>query len=240
MKALLATLTIAAAFGMASAAARADEYSYQRTIDATAPTTGVRTVSIRGYNGNIHLYGDGGNTVRVHAVLKSRSADALRLLQVQTSRDGDTVRVEDVCPTTRRLIFWSFADCDIELDVHYPRTLAVNLQSDNGNIDATGAGGPLRITNSNGNVTIDNAGTNLTATNKNGNVTVALAQNWHGDAISVHTNAGNVELRVPRGFDAKVSARTRMGDVSNRANLRGGSVTVTATTTFGNVVISRE
>jgi hypothetical protein len=31
-----------------------------------------------------------------------------------------------------------------------------------------------------------------------------------------------------------------MGDIRNRANLSSGPVTVTASTTFGNVVISRE
>jgi hypothetical protein len=54
------------------------------------------------------------------------------------------------------------------------------------------------------------------------------------------TNAGNVVLRVPQGFDAKLNAHTRMGDVRNHANLHNGPVTVSATTTFGNVVIKRE
>lgn len=92
----------------------------------------------------------------------------------------------------------------------------------------------------NGNVTIVNAPANITASAHNGNVTAALASPWRGTAIAMSTNAGNVTLRVPSGFDAKLSARTRLGDVRNSANLRNGPVTVTATTTFGDIRITRE
>jgi putative adhesin len=258
MKSTAAIASILILLVAAALPARADQYSFKRTIDTSASAAGARTLDVTGINGNVHLYADSGSTVRVHAVLGARSEDALRMLDVRTSRDGSTLHVQDVCPQTRHLIFWNFADCNIELDVHYPRGLAVTLNSQNGNvavddsgaavsiinsngnIDVNGAAGAVSVKNSNGNVTIADARSNISASNKNGNVSATLAAAWRGTAIAMSTNAGNVELRVPAHFDAKVDARTRMGDVTNRANLRNGPVTVTATTTFGDVVISRE
>lgn len=257
MKSLLATLAILATLGAAALPARADEYRYTRAVNSTVPTAGATSLAVTGHNGNIHLYAEGSGSVRVHALVKARSADALSLIQVNASRQGNTVRVQEVCPSTRHFFFWTAADCDIELDVHYPRSMAVALTSQNGNITAVDAQGALSITNDNGNVhvngadgrvdvknkngniTVANAAANLSVTNTNGNVEASLANGWRGSAISMHTNAGNVELHVPKTFQATLNAKTRMGDVRNRANLRSGPVTVTASTTFGNVVVTR-
>jgi DUF4097 and DUF4098 domain-containing protein YvlB len=257
MKLLLATLTILAVLGAAALPARADEYRYTRTVNSTVQTAGATSLAVTGHNGNIHLYADGTGSVRVHALVKARSADALSLIQVNASRQGNTVRVQEICPTTRHFFFFSTSDCDIELDVHYPRSMAAALTSQNGNITAVDSQGALSITNDNGNVhvngpsgrvdvknkngniSIAEAGANLSVTNTNGNVEASLANGWRGNAISMHTNAGNVELHVPKSFQATLNAKTRMGDVRNRANLHSGPVTVTATTTFGNVVVTR-
>lgn len=259
MKGLLATLGVALALALACSPALADEYSYKRTLDFSASAAAAATsISVVGYNGNIHLYADGGPGVRVHAQLAARSADALRALDVQTARQGSTLRVADICPSTRHLLFWDMRDCNIELDVHYPRGMAVSLKSENGNVtvegstasvsiannngnvEVDGAGGPVTVKNDNGNVEINGATANVSATNAHGNVQATLAKNWRGTAIAMHTSAGNVELRVPAHFAATYTAKVTLGDVSNNADIRNGPVKVTATTTFGDVVISQQ
>lgn len=258
MKAFLAALALLTALAALGAPARADEYAFKRTLDFTIGAPGTTALRVAGQNGNIHLMGDGGSTIRVHAVLGARSAGVLRALNVTAARRDNTVRIADVCPATRRLVFWTVADCDIELDVHYPRSLAIGLRNENGNtvidgaasavsvangngnIRVNGAGGPVSVKNGNGNVTIAGAPANLNASNTNGNVSATLAKNWRGSAIAMHTNAGNVHLRVPRGFAGTVTAKVTLGEVRNTADVRNGPATVNATTRFGNVVISSE
>lgn len=245
--------------GLTAAAlpARADQYSFKRTVDRSVPAAGAAALQVTGTNGNIHLYADGGSSVRIHAVLGARSADAVKMLDVRTSREGNTVRVEDVCPSTQHFFLWTFADCNIDLEVHYPRAMALSLASkngniaidgsaatvsltnDNGNIDVNGAKGAVSVKNTNGNVTIDGASANVSASNRNGNLDVTLDGGWHGSSIALSTNAGNVDLRVPQNFRATLNAKTRMGDVKDNAHLQNGPVTVTATTTFGDVRINR-
>lgn len=258
MKGLLAILGLALTLAAATSPAWADEYSFKRTVDLTAPTGGTGSIAVTGYNGNVHLYADGGPDVRVHAVLAARSADALRALDVHIGREGSTLRVADVCPSRRQFFIWDMRDCNIELDVHYPRGMAVNLRSENGNVTVEGSLAPVTVSNNNGNVEIDGAGgvvnvkndngnvvvegapANVTITNSHGNVRARLAKNWRGTAIAMHTSAGNVELSVPAHFAATYTAKVTLGDVSNEANIRNGPVKVTATTTFGDVVISQQ
>lgn len=258
MKTLLAALAILVAAGAATAPALADEYAFKRTLVFTVPASGAASVEIAGRNGNIRLYADGGSTVRVHAVLGARSEQALRELNVTAARAGTALRLADVCPSSRQFIFWTFADCDIELEVHYPRALALRLRNENGDIAVDGPGSGIDVTNGNGDIRVNGAGGavdvqngngdvaivgapgNLTATGGNGNVSAALAKNWRGSTIVMHTNAGNVHLRVPRGFAAAITAKVTMGEVKNTADVRNGPASVTATTRFGDVTISSE
>src|SRR5579884_1565289 len=143
MKAFFA-LTLVALFGLTLAPARADD-QYQRTLDKSMNAAGARALNVTGYNGNVHLFGDSGSTVRIHAVLGARSADALKMLDVRTERSGESVRVTDVCPSTRHFFFWSAKDCDIQLEIHYPRAMTASLVSENGNVVADRPGGAVSI-----------------------------------------------------------------------------------------------
>lgn len=222
MKGVLAGLALVAVAVATSRPALADQYSYHRTVDSTVAAAGARAIMVQGYNGNIRLYGDSGNSVRVHAVLGARSSNSLQLLRIRTSRQGDTVLVQEQCPDQRSFLFWTFQDCDVELEVHYPRSLTVDLHSHNGN------------------VSLYNAASDVAISNTNGNVEASLASPWRGSTITMHNNAGNVDLRVPKTFAGTFKGSVRFGDVSNDAHLKGGPANVTMSTNFGDVTVSRE
>jgi hypothetical protein len=76
-------------------------------------------------------------------------------------------------------------------------------------------------------------------TTKHGDVRASLAKGWRGSAITLRTSTGDVQLEVPARFAATLQARTRLGDVRDNAHLRGGTVLVIATTTLGDVNITR-
>lgn len=240
MTRLLATLI---ALGVLAAGttlpARAAFDDYTKNFDQTVQAAGVSSLDIAGRNGNVRLYDDGGSAVRIHAVLKAKSESSLEKVAVNVSRSGDAVRIESRCGSTTSFLFWTFADCDVEYEVHYPHGLALQIHNENGNIEVSGASGTT-ISNGNGNVTVAALVGNASVSTRNGNVLVALAGNWRGNTIAISTHAGNATLRVPRGFNARLDAHTRMGQVTDNANLHGGPVTVTASTTFGNVEVERE
>jgi DUF4097 and DUF4098 domain-containing protein YvlB len=240
MKITLALLVTLAILGAATVPVRADEYSYHRTLDTELAVGTARALTVTGYNGDIRLIADAGNTVRVHAVLGARSVEGVNALNVLVARGGSAVSVQNVCPSQRHFFFWTFADCNIQLVVHYPRSLEVTLQNQNGDIDVQGASAAVSITNGNGDITITDAATNVSATQSNGDITTRLAKSWRGSAITLHTNQGDVELWVPREFAANYTTRVLLGSIHNRAPRRSGSASVTATVRFGDVDIRQE
>jgi hypothetical protein len=236
-------LTVLACFGMLlafGAPAHADEYAYRRALDRTVPAPGASTLIFTGYNGDVHFIGDGTGSVRVHAVLKARSADAVNALDVSVSRQGSAVLVQDVCPSQRRLVFWTFADCDIELEIHYPRAMALTLKSQNGDIQVDGPAAAVSIANGNGDVHISDAAGNVRISQSNGDITTRLAKNWRGSTIALHTNQGDVSLFVPSDFGASYTTHVLLGSVENQAPRKSGSATVTATVRFGDIEIKPE
>lgn len=240
MKNTLAALACLAALSLSLAPARADEYAYHRVMDAESSAAGAAGLTVSGYNGDVRLVADGGTAVRVHAVLKARSADAVSALNVSVSRSGNTVRVQDVCPSQRQLLFWTFADCDIDLEIHYPRGLTVTLHHQNGDIAVHGATKRLSITNGNGDIAIDGAAANVSVSESNGDVTTHLAKDWRGSAVSLHTNQGDLELFVPPTFAATYTTHVLLGSIRNRAPRQSGAATVTATVRFGDIDIRTE
>jgi hypothetical protein len=256
MKSLFAVLAVAVALGAAYLPARADDYPYKRTFDLSTAANGASSIALTGYNGNVRLYADGGSMIRVHAIFSARSTDALKVMNVKPSQQGTTLHLDEVCGSSRHFLIWSFKDCEIDLEVHYPRGMAASVHNQNGNIVVSGAGDALQIDNSNGNVTIDTAGggvsvkntngnvrigsapANVSVSDTNGNVGVTLAKNWRGRAIDLHTSAGNVHLTVPSNFAATYSTKTTLGNIENHAAIRNGPAKVSATTTFGNVIVS--
>jgi DUF4097 and DUF4098 domain-containing protein YvlB len=154
-------------------------------------------------------------------------------------RDGGTIRIQDICASHRQFFIWSFADCAIDYEIRYPKALAVSIHNANGDVRIASADAAVTVVNANGDINADNVASTVALTTKHGDVRASLAQNWHGSAIALHTSTGDVDLLVPARFAATLQASTRLGDVTNQANLHGGNITVTAATTLGDVRILR-
>ena len=239
MRNVLAAAGLGLAFIAATLPARADNYPFRRTLDSSLQVAGVAKLNFSGLNGDVVMKADSGNTVRINAVLRARSQSELDGTSVRTSRDGDALVVQDVCNSRRQFLFWSFADCDIDYQISYPRNLSVNVKNENGDVHVDNAGAPVTIADSNGDATVRNAGSTLDVSTKHGDVRASLVSNWRGTAITLHTSTGDVTLEVPSNFAATLQAKTRLGDVTDNAHLTGGRVTVIATTTLGDVRINR-
>lgn len=239
MRTRLATLGLGLLFVAATLPAYAGSYPFRRTLDTTLQTAGATGLSISGFNGDVRLVGDSGNTVRIHASLRANSQSSLDGTSVKTSRDGNTILIQDVCSARRHFFIWSFADCDIEYQIGYPRNLSVSIKNENGDIGVENAAAPVTIVDSNGDATVREAGSSLDVSTKHGDVTASLSPNWRGDAITLHTSTGDVSLEVPSDFKATLHAETRLGEVTDNAHLAGGRVKVAVWTTLGDVRINR-
>jgi hypothetical protein len=176
--------------------------------------------------------------VRVTAVLRARTVEAADAIVLRVYRAGNSVKVEATCPTGR-MLFWSYSDCAVDYQIHYPRALAIDLHNENGDVLIQDPSGNVGVKMDNGDVDVKNAATNVSVAIAHGDVTIDLADGWHGNAVAMSASAGDLDLRVPRGFSGTLDAHTRFGDVNDNAGLHGGRAKVSATVTFGDVTVRR-
>ncbi|MET9292567.1 DUF4097 family beta strand repeat-containing protein [Streptomyces sp. NPDC003077] len=133
-----------------------------------------------------------------------------------------TLKAEDCAPVTD--------SCEVGYEVRVPRTLAVTLRTDGGNIQVRGttgavqtdtAGGNIQVRDTTGTVQADTDGGNVSVENVStkkatvrsggGNVIVRLTD--APDLVDASTGGGNVQVSLPKGPYA-VDARTEGGESS--------------------------
>ncbi len=97
--------------------------------------------------------------------------------------------------------------------VKVPKTIAVTLESSNGDISVTGLTGAFRASASNGRIIGMDLGGSAHASTTNGVVELTMAA-VTGDVTAETTN-GQVTVTVPRGTHATLSARVTNGEISH-------------------------
>jgi hypothetical protein len=111
-----------------------------------------------------------------------------------TGSDSDRVQVNDPAHAT---VHTSGGRTVVEGDgaalrVQVPRRSSLDVSTANGAIHVSGVAGTMRLTTSNGAITVQNAG---------------------GAEIHAHTSNGSIEIGVPAGLNANLSARTSNGQI---------------------------
>lgn len=84
------------------------------------------------------------------------------------------------------------------LKVQIPRNATLDISTSNGAIRVSGVVGAMRLATSNGGITVQDAG---------------------GSGIHAHTSNGPIEVVVPQGLNANVSARTSNGRIQSNLDI---------------------
>lgn len=216
--------------------------------DVTLPSSGALSVDATP-NGGIHVTGSDRSDVAVRAVVHAwgRNEDDARALaaKVVVHTDGE-IRAEG--PSQFGRTGWS-----VDYAISAPHKTDLHLQSTNGGIRIEQVRGNLDFETTNGGVHLDDVAGNVRGHTTNGGVDVTLTgARWDGKALDVSTTNGGVRLRVPKGYSARLEARTVNGGlnvdfpvtVQGRirheisATLGGGGALVHAETTNGGVHVS--
>lgn len=97
--------------------------------------------------------------------------------------------------------------------VKVPRTIAVTLESSNGDISVTGLSGAFRATASNGRIVATGLSGKADATTTNGIIELTMAAVTAD--VSAETTNGQVTVTVPRNSNANLSARVTNGEITH-------------------------
>lgn len=178
------------------------------------PISAAGSLSITNGNGRITVEAADIQAIEVSAerIVKAGTEEAaneqLKALDMREEVSADRVSIDSSSRglnirTSRR----------INYTIKVPRSIAVTLESSNGDLAVTGLTGALRASASNGRIT----GTDLTgsAHTSTTNGVIALTMAAVTGDVTAETTNGQVTVTVPRGTNASLSARVTNGTISH-------------------------
>ncbi len=214
---LLAALLLGLLSACGSDVERADDGSLvlgQAEVQETV-TRGVtpdsRELVLTGFSGNIHLTAGEGREAQLEFVKRARGDDQedaaglLNSVLIEEAGDGDayryTMRSEEPARTS--------------VDVYgtIPRDARLRIEMQSGDIEVSGAGGPLVIHNGSGDAHVGGAASTVEVVTGNGNVDVGFRTIPADATIRIESSNGNVGVTMPASTGARVKASTGSGDI---------------------------
>ncbi len=113
-------------------------------------------------------------------------------------------------------LFRHHAEARITLRVPHLATVAIN--GVNGPVRVDGVNGPLSVKIVNGAIEVNGAGTMLSLHLVNGPIDASITDLSRVPNISIAATNGSIDVTVPRGFKARVSAQTLLGPLDQQVN----------------------
>jgi DUF4097 and DUF4098 domain-containing protein YvlB len=108
--------------------------------------------------------------------------------------------------------------CSLEFSVNVPREMTlVKLETDGGNVDASGVSGRVEAESGGGSVHLDDIGSGVNAETGGGSIEVGTV---NGD-VGLHTGGGSIEVRHANG---KIIAETGGGSVEIQSGAQGATI----------------
>lgn len=178
------------------------------------PISGGGALSIMNGNGRITVEAADIQTIEVSAerIVKAGNEEAaneqLKTIDMHEEVSADRVSIDG---STRGLNIRTSRRINYTIKV--PKTIAVTLDSSNGDITVTGLTGAFRASASNGRITGNDLHGSAHASTTNGVIALTMTE-VTGD-VSAETTNGQVTVTVPRNTNASLSARVTNGAISH-------------------------
>jgi DUF4097 and DUF4098 domain-containing protein YvlB len=211
-------VVVAAAALLASAPARASwlaadtpgDQQQTEKFSKTVPLPKGGSLDLSNVSGDIVVTGGAGDQVVIDAVKRGRTAEELKLVEIEVMTSATRVEVRTQYPRERRNI-----NVSVDFTVTVPRAAGVRVRTVSGDVKVATIDGALAAESVSGDVTVTGAGQLESAKTVSGNVAVDGAAS-EGD-VSFASVSGDVRLKAvkARGVEANsVSGGVDLADVT--------------------------
>ena len=209
---------VAAAALLAGAPARASviltdvpgDQQETEKFSKTVPLPKGGSLDLSNISGDVAITGGAGDQVVIEAVKRGRTAEDLKLVEIQVATTATRVEVRTQYPRERRNI-----NVSVDFTVTVPRAAGVRVRTVSGDLKVATIDGALAAESVSGDVTVTGAGQLESAKTVSGNVMVDGAAS-EGD-VSFASVSGDVRLKavMARGVEASsVSGGVDLADVT--------------------------
>ncbi len=208
MRKFFPVLLIASALGLVQAQSLREEFHQ------TYPLAPNGRVVLKNVNGGVRVTGWDRPEVRVDAVKKADTQQALDEARIEVNAGGDMIEIRTQYPREERRNAAS-----VEYAVSVPRTAILQgVGTVNGSVHIQGVSGPVNASSVNGDVEASGATGDMKLTSVNGRVQAAFDQ-MSAREISLNTVNGGVEVALPANAGAQLTATTVHGDINSDFDL---------------------
>jgi hypothetical protein len=177
----------------------------------TVPLPAGGSLDLSNISGDIVITGGAGDQVVIDAVKRARTAEELKLVQIEVSATANRVEVRTQYPRERRNVSVS-----VDFTVSVPRAAGVNVRSISGDLKVATVDGVVTVNTVSGDVTLASVARLETAKSVSGNVMIDASGS---DAdLSAESVSGDLRLRgvKARGIDTNtVSGNVELIDVTS-------------------------
>lgn len=243
----IAALTIAA-----TASADRLQAPFDRTVDVRPGGA----VTIENVNGRITVSSWDQARVRIHAIRRAQSQEALDATAIDVRQSGNDVSIVTRTPKSDGTGFLDFlfgngGNASVEYDVTVPRMSDLKVEDTNGAITVSNVTGNINLGTTNGRIEALRCAGSMSASTTNGAIRAELVQTSGSKMMQFETTNGSIALTVPPNFGADVAADTTNGSIHSdlpvttksfsrrelRGTLNGGGVQLELHTTNGSIEI---
>jgi hypothetical protein len=237
--------------GISADMARAGSGEIKEELHETYALTPDGRVSLDNVNGSVHITTWDRTEVKLDAIKKADSQDAMDDLEIQIKTNGTHVRIHTMYPDSKHRGFFSWGNnAWVEYELTVPTTARLkDISTVNGEIEIEGVRGDVKAVTVNGAIKVTGLAGRAELSTVNGRVKADFASLDGVKSVSASTVNGSVELNLPAGANADVSANTVNGGIrgdvpvkkhwpvgaSANAKLGEGGTKVSASTVNGGI-----
>ncbi len=192
-----------------------------RTVTTEIAAT-VSTVALSNETGDVQIVVDDGGTVRIARAETS----SVRTAHSTVEQEAGTVRITGDCSG------FGWGSCRVDMVVRIPRTVAVQVDVDTGDVRLDGIAARSTVRSDTGDVTVTDPTADVSLTTGTGDVTVTGARG----GVTAAADTGDVTVGMAAvGGELRAAADT--GDVQITLPADGGPYAVDASTDTGSRVV---
>lgn len=233
--------------------ARAEDPTEER-FEKTYELTGVGKVRLQNVNGAV-AFETGGEHLKVVAVKSVRhssDADLLKETEIRVTKAGAAIEIETVLPKRGRVFQWFLfgrpSAAEVAYQVTLPAAVAVEGETVNGRMSASGRTGDLVLSTVNGSVKVEAQDGPLKVNTVNGSIEASFAGAMR--QASLETVNGSVTITCAKDSSIRCALQTTNGRIRSefpvtiegkwgpkeaRGSINGGRESLSVETVNGDV-----
>jgi hypothetical protein len=206
---LLASLLFASLCGSGVVAGEFEEELHQ-----THPLTADGRLSLDNVNGRIEISGWNRDEVVIKAVKRGKTRESVEAVKIEVEARPDHITIHTKEP--KGGFGWRNESVSVDYTIQVPqRARLEKVESVNGEIVIDGVSSDIKASAVNGEVRTKGAAGSLKLSTVNGRIAAELGSLGDGQSVSIETVNGRIEVTLPDGADAEISASTVNGGITS-------------------------